>query len=61
MPPSDQTDITARGPYRALGVETDATEAQIKRAYHKLALRYHPVSSGATGKKTPAPCIHAHF
>ena len=28
--------------YRVLGVARDATEADIKRAYRKLALKYHP-------------------
>ena len=25
-----------------LGVDEDATDADVKRAYHKLALKYHP-------------------
>ena len=28
--------------YKVLGVQRNATELEIKRAYHKLALRYHP-------------------
>jgi diphthamide biosynthesis protein 4 len=28
--------------YRVLGLETDATHQQIKRAYHQALLRYHP-------------------
>jgi diphthamide biosynthesis protein 4 len=28
--------------YRVLGLETDATQQQIKRAYHQALLRYHP-------------------
>jgi molecular chaperone DnaJ len=29
-------------PYDVLGVERDATEAEIKRAYRQLALKHHP-------------------
>ena len=29
-------------PYKALGVEKSATDAEIKSAYRKLARRYHP-------------------
>ncbi len=28
--------------YKVLGLERSATEVEIKRAFHKLALRYHP-------------------
>lgn len=29
-------------PYKVLGLSNDATEDDIKRAYRKLALKYHP-------------------
>ena len=32
----------AEDPYQALGVSKDATDAEIKRAYRKLARQYHP-------------------
>ena len=32
----------AQNPYGSLGLTTDATDAQIKKAYRKLALKLHP-------------------
>lgn len=31
-----------KDPYRTLGISREATKADIKRAYHKLALEFHP-------------------
>ncbi len=34
--------MTSEDPYRALGVSPDATDAEIKRAYRRLARQHHP-------------------
>jgi len=34
--------VTKRDYYEVLGLERDATDQQIKSAYRKLALKYHP-------------------
>ncbi len=31
-----------KNPYEVLGVARDASDADIKKAYHKLVLKYHP-------------------
>ncbi len=42
----EQTDATASGgadnPHRVLGVEPDASQEEIRRAYRRLANQYHP-------------------
>lgn len=34
--------LTLADPYKTLGISTDATEAEIKRAYRKASLKFHP-------------------
>lgn len=40
-----------RDPYEALGVKPDASASEIKKAYRKLAKRYHPDSTGGDKAK----------
>jgi curved DNA-binding protein CbpA len=38
--------LDERGAYFLLGVDTDATEASIKKRYHRLSLKAHPDKGG---------------
>ncbi|MBL4635737.1 MAG: J domain-containing protein [Kofleriaceae bacterium] len=40
-----------RDPYKALGVESDASASEIKKAYRSLAKKYHPDRTGGDKKK----------
>jgi DnaJ family protein C protein 17 len=42
MPSSSDKLIPSQDPYEVLGVPFNATETEVKKAYRKLALKYHP-------------------
>lgn len=47
-------------PYKILGVTPTASKAEIKRAYHRLALRFHP-DSGPEGNAARFAAVHEAY
>lgn len=49
--------------YDLLGIDTDATPEQIKKAYRKKALQLHPDKRGNTkeAQDEVRACIHGHW
>lgn len=47
-------------PYKILGVKPDASKAEIKKAYHRLALRFHP-DGGPEGNATRFSAVNEAY
>jgi tetratricopeptide (TPR) repeat protein len=58
---SSRAKVAEPSHYSVLGVAQDASSAQIKKAYHKLALKFHPDKSKATGAEEKFKKIGAAY
>ena len=47
---SAQSSTSSAQPYRVLGISPDATDDEVKRAYRRLAMKYHPDKVNTLGE-----------
>ena len=50
-------DTSGFGIPQVLGVQRDATDSQIKRAYHKLAMLHHPDKRASNPQGSDEVCV----
>lgn len=53
--------VKETGFYDTLGVKPNATPDELKRAYRKLALKYHPDKNPTEGEKVRVLTSHSHW
>lgn len=48
---SSSSSTSYRDPYKVLGLDSSATDEEVKKAYHRLAMKYHPDKVESMGEE----------